>query len=128
MPGAVPSTREESKDCLENFSALEDEVMHSGMEGHADENFFAWAFRSISNFIIPAEEQDPPTKRVSSKLCSICLEDFKSSDEICHSKSGCGHIYHVECLLEWMMRNADCPICRAVILSPVSDDLESVDG
>lgn len=130
VPEAVPSTREETKDCSEKFSALEDEVMHSGREGHAikagsDDNFFTWALRSISNFIMPAEEQDPPTKIVSSRICSICMEDYTSSDEICHSKSVCGHIYHVECLMDWMMRNADCPICRAVIISPVSDDEES---
>ena len=92
----------------------------------SDENFFAWAFRSISNFIIPPEEeQDPPTKIVYSKICSVCLEDFENTDEICHSKSVCGHIYHVEYLTDWMMRNADCPICRAVIILPVSDDEES---
>lgn len=41
--------------------------------------------------------------------CSICLEDYSEADP--PSVTGCGHEYHLHCILCWCQRSAHCPIC-----------------
>ncbi|CAN1772532.1 E3 ubiquitin-protein ligase RHF2A [Linum perenne] len=47
--------------------------------------------------------------------CSICLEEFSSSDPSTVF-TDCRHEYHLQCILEWCQRSSDCPMC----LQPVS--------
>ncbi len=44
--------------------------------------------------------------------CSICLENFKSEDEICVLECFYNHFYHNSCVVDTMDK---CPICRAEI-------------
>ena len=46
--------------------------------------------------------------------CSICLEDFKTGDNI--KKLNCTHIFHKECLEPWLNNNSNCPMCRTDII------------
>lgn len=41
--------------------------------------------------------------------CSICLDGFSSKTAV---KTHCNHIYHYECIIEWMGVQMTCPICR----------------
>jgi len=50
----------------------------------------------------------------SPKSCSICLEPYREGDDICWSQNeNCYHAYHQDCILDWLMQNDDCPLCRA---------------
>ena len=42
--------------------------------------------------------------------CVICSDDFNSVKEIMATK--CGHIFHSQCLFEWLDRSKTCPNCR----------------
>tara|TARA_R110001599_G_scaffold350630_1_gene581062 strand:+ start:151 stop:507 length:357 start_codon:yes stop_codon:yes gene_type:complete len=42
--------------------------------------------------------------------CCICLQPFIYNSKI--SSLQCGHIYHTECISEWIKRNNTCPSCR----------------
>ena len=42
--------------------------------------------------------------------CSICLEDIKKYDIIRHLK--CFHIYHIDCIDDWLSRKKICPECN----------------
>ena len=44
------------------------------------------------------------------KNCIICMEDFKVDDEVIFLP--CLHIFHKDCILEWLNRHDDCPICK----------------
>jgi hypothetical protein len=50
--------------------------------------------------------------------CSICLSNVES-----HAKGGtlrnCGHIFHNECLSNWLISNNSCPNCRCKIHLPM---------
>ena len=64
------------------------------------------SLRSISRRIISASGREPQT-------CAICLERYKEGDEICWSKNeNCAHAFHLDCMVEWLMANDDCPLCR----------------
>ncbi|GLJ07929.1 hypothetical protein SUGI_0077660 [Cryptomeria japonica] len=58
---------------------------------------------------------------------SICTEPFHLRDDArqmpCHES----HIFHTRCLLQWLVRRDNCPICRTHLLRPVNGraDFES---
>ncbi|CAD8168072.1 unnamed protein product [Paramecium octaurelia] len=41
--------------------------------------------------------------------CTICLEDSGSPVEI---QLECGHVFHKECISEWLSREKHCPVCK----------------
>jgi hypothetical protein len=48
-----------------------------------------------------------------SSQCSICLGDFNLSDILLQLT--CKHIYHRECLLQWLQTHYRCPYCRFLV-------------
>jgi hypothetical protein len=43
--------------------------------------------------------------------CPICLDDMMERvDELLKLK--CPHIYHMNCILEWLENKTSCPVCR----------------
>ncbi|KAK3036476.1 hypothetical protein RJ639_030823 [Escallonia herrerae] len=44
--------------------------------------------------------------------CAVCLDGLAGGDW-CRRLPACGHVFHAECLDTWLVRVANCPICRA---------------
>jgi len=46
--------------------------------------------------------------------CAICLKDLES---VCLKQLPCNefHIFHINCVDSWLINNATCPLCRAVV-------------
>jgi hypothetical protein len=44
------------------------------------------------------------------KECAICLESIKN-DHACRMLS-CFHIFHQKCVLDWLIQNPSCPLCK----------------
>ena len=42
--------------------------------------------------------------------CSVCMEALEEGD-VC-AELPCGHVFHRECVTEWLARRPSCPICR----------------
>ncbi len=53
---------------------------------------------------IKAERDEPH------ETCVICLETFKNTDKVILLE--CQHLYHQNCVTEWLLINNNCPICR----------------
>jgi len=57
--------------------------------------------------------------------CMICLEPYLIGDKVSYSKHNalqCRHIFHQECISDWLMRQDDCPCCRTpFIMQPGAD-------
>ena len=51
----------------------------------------------------------------SSSVCSICL-DYYDDPEIKLNKLSCNHVFHKDCIQEWLKNNNTCPECRSEIL------------
>jgi hypothetical protein len=43
--------------------------------------------------------------------CAICLESWKDTDEVSKFEP-CGHLFHSDCISEWIRRKSTCPTCR----------------
>jgi len=101
------------------------EVNESGAN-NGDQNMFTNIFQFLSNqvHVAPTSENEDTSIKpklrqpglYSSDTCSICLDRYEKNDEICYSKRDCGHEFHLNCLMDWLMRNGDCPTCRSSFL------------
>lgn len=43
-------------------------------------------------------------------MCTICLLTIEDGERIAHLS--CGHLYHSECLSEWILKKNSCPLCQ----------------
>eukprot|EP01122_Echinamoeba_exundans_P000191 TRINITY_DN10169_c0_g1_i1.p1 TRINITY_DN10169_c0_g1~~TRINITY_DN10169_c0_g1_i1.p1 ORF type:complete len:196 (+),score=33.73 TRINITY_DN10169_c0_g1_i1:49-636(+) len=42
--------------------------------------------------------------------CTICTEKFKLEDEA--KQFPCKHLFHEDCIIQWLEKNNSCPLCR----------------
>jgi len=49
----------------------------------------------------------------STKECVICFFEYKEGEILCEMKCHKSHVLHENCLIEWLKKQAICPICRA---------------
>ena len=58
----------------------------------------------------------------SDNVCPICIAPFEKDDEICTSRNNeCPHIFHLDCMMQWLMNNDECPLCRQDYLKQSED-------
>merc|ERR1712187_740576 len=48
------------------------------------------------------------------EVCSICVDSFETGDCV-RSLSACGHTFHQSCIDLWLLRQADCPLCKRTV-------------
>jgi hypothetical protein len=48
--------------------------------------------------------------------CSVCLSDYQVNDVVVGSPKCCHHVFHKECLHQWLMIASACPCCRQEML------------
>jgi Ring finger domain len=49
----------------------------------------------------------------SETFCGICLMDYQVGEKVCSSlNEECVHVFHKDCMLDWLIRKRRCPICR----------------
>lgn len=74
----------------------------SKRQSHPKANIFV---RFISNSFRLNDE--------SENSCGICLMDYKVGDEVAFSPNKeCTHGFHTNCIIDWLIENNSCPICR----------------
>eukprot|EP00746_Dinoflagellata_sp_MGD_P016642 gnl/MRDRNA2_/MRDRNA2_137694_c0_seq1.p1 gnl/MRDRNA2_/MRDRNA2_137694_c0~~gnl/MRDRNA2_/MRDRNA2_137694_c0_seq1.p1 ORF type:complete len:273 (+),score=29.25 gnl/MRDRNA2_/MRDRNA2_137694_c0_seq1:143-961(+) len=57
--------------------------------------------------------------------CSICLNDVVQGENIRYLP-GCGHLFHKSCIDLWMVRRADCPLCKCPVTKEHLKGLQGV--
>ena len=45
--------------------------------------------------------------------CIICYDDFHEGDKV--TTLPCVHVFHIDCIKEWILIHGNCPICKFVI-------------
>jgi hypothetical protein len=53
------------------------------------------------------------------KQCAICLCDYAEQDILCTVPS-CGHCMHADCIVPWLSKCKQCPLCRLPVPLPPS--------
>ena len=51
--------------------------------------------------------------------CPVCICDYEENDRL--RVLPCSHVFHADCVDQWLAVNATCPLCRKSIFVPDSD-------
>lgn len=71
------------------------------------------------------QQYNPYTSALTDTTCTICMSNYASGDEFIVLPCGDGkHHFHKACIEPWLLRNATCPCCRAVIGEEQSTPVE----
>jgi hypothetical protein len=52
---------------------------------------------------------------ITGKDCVICMSEVPLGDTSKYMISPCNHLFHTECLEQWMQVKMECPTCRAIL-------------
>ncbi|KAK1385513.1 putative E3 ubiquitin-protein ligase RHA4A [Heracleum sosnowskyi] len=83
---------------------------------------------SLSSFVIPVLEvslkEDLKDKlptivfdeklKARDSLCCVCLGEFEMKEELIQVPS-CNHIFHSDCICNWLCSSTTCPLCRCSV-------------
>ncbi|CAF2803320.1 unnamed protein product [Rotaria sp. Silwood2] len=50
--------------------------------------------------------------------CAICLENFNQLSEV-KQLPICHHVFHTNCLTEWLLHHGNCPMCRTTLMPSI---------
>jgi hypothetical protein len=57
---------------------------------------------------------------ISKRECTICLAEYQPTETVSWAKSKeCSHVFHHDCLIQWLEKHNECPLCRIDILKGV---------
>lgn len=72
---------------------------------------------------LPCEIETCGCKQGAQTECPICIMEVEPGDTVRYLP-GCGHRFHKSCIDLWLLRRADCPLCKRQVL--VSKDSQWV--
>ena len=106
-----------------NTNRLGNEDMESGMSEETLDSFpkMPYNLEKDSRSFTSAEGTELEEAE-DKKCCSICLNDYEES-EVVRVIPDCGHMFHKDCIDEWLRLHPTCPICRT---SPLPTQRSSV--
>lgn len=96
-----------------NDSVLSSEIKDSdSSDTEESEDIFTKIMMMPTLQISGDEDEDNSTN-----VCTVCMEGFKSSSggEGEGKIIPCGHVYHVDCIAQWLSLYTSCPLCRCVV-------------
>ena len=70
--------------------------------------------------------------KLESEICVICLDNYHSNCDNhieCSKKCYqlyCNHIFHKECIMEWLDNNMKCPLCNLSIMTKYNRTFEEL--
>lgn len=60
------------------------------------------------------EIQRKPENILEDRNCPICWEPYQVGQKVCWSPNKrCNHTFHADCMITWLMKKNDCPMCRS---------------
>ena len=83
---------------MNNINNMDDLNLDNGVDSNILNRLEVIKIRDVSN--LDAEK----------KNCVICLEEFKEGDDGIYLP--CFHLFHKNCINEWLRRHDDCPVCK----------------
>lgn len=60
------------------------------------------------------------TEEDDSEKCTICLSQFEVENDV--RRLPCMHLFHMDCVDQWLVTNKHCPICRVDIETHLNKD------
>lgn len=74
-------------------------------------------------------EEARPEMRLATGACSICISSYQvGSDVVWSSNPACEHVFHAQCIEEWLIKQREgsqCPCCRQEFIIDPLDETHS---
>merc|ERR1712151_54745 len=71
-------------------------------------------FNGLSSPDIAALSSSTLQQTPEGEVCSICVDSFAAGDCV-RCLDSCGHMFHQSCIDLWLLRQADCPLCKRTV-------------
>ncbi|ESQ30527.1 hypothetical protein EUTSA_v10012115mg [Eutrema salsugineum] len=101
-------------ECSTIFHDIDTAITSSSLIGRGviiEVNIWKIITKVYSIHYLRIQEYRPnPTLEEEDNECVICMEDFKSGEEL--AEFPCDHHFHKACILKWMKTSHKCPLCR----------------
>uniref|UniRef100_A0ACD5YSN5 Uncharacterized protein n=1 Tax=Avena sativa TaxID=4498 RepID=A0ACD5YSN5_AVESA len=66
--------------------------------------------------LVPCYEHAGPGEGVAPE-CAVCLSEVEKGDSV-RRMPLCLHVFHTQCIDQWLRSHATCPICRCSVIPP----------
>merc|ERR1719330_2240350 len=106
----------ESEDVLRRWGPIGHISSHATLENDLAAALSPSLIKSLPFELAPA---------TAAQECSICLCEVEPGDGV-RRLPGCGHAFHSACIDIWLLRRADCPLCKQDVAAAVESDIISV--
>jgi len=101
-----------------NFREVEDEDVISrwgNVSGHPVEASLTQGLTASAIAALPSSTATPSLiAQAQDKDCPICLCSLQAGDSVRHLDA-CGHTFHRACIDLWLLRRAECPLCKTCV-------------
>lgn len=84
---------------------------HNPLYCHALKSIPLITYEPVSCSSSNDNDNDNDDKDFEDENCVICLAEFEKGEKV-RVLPRCKHVYHVECIDQWLLRALHCPICR----------------
>ncbi|KDP29738.1 hypothetical protein JCGZ_18673 [Jatropha curcas] len=89
-------------DTTEFQTVITGRLHRAGLDPSVIEKFPVFVYSEVKNIKIGRETLE----------CAVCLSEFED-DETLRLLPKCNHVFHPECIDEWLSSHVTCPVCRA---------------
>jgi len=90
---------------LYNVQYIDEESQNEGYSSEEGAQNDDLKHTEVMNFI-----KEAWGSALAMETCTICLGDFANGEEV--RKMPCKHLFHTECIDEWLKKHKRCPLCR----------------
>ena len=105
------------------YNNLEQEILETAMQESLS---YYKTQEKKPNVTLCSPKQIICTNEHKEECCAICKENFELEENIITLT--CSHIFHSDCISEWIKYKSECPVCRKPIeTKDIDDDLPEID-
>ncbi|ESP01849.1 hypothetical protein LOTGIDRAFT_138976, partial [Lottia gigantea] len=83
-----------------------------------EQNTLPHKYKQVKRCGDEEEENDDQLEK-----CTICLSEFEDGEDV--RRLPCMHLFHIECVDQWLCTNKKCPICRVDIEAGSKDQISA---
>ena len=84
-----------------------------------EQNLSSYAWEPTDGSSELGDNDGVELQSVQNAECSICLAQLNRGDLVSKSNNrDCNHVFHKECVQEWLVLHVECPMCRKEFLIP----------
>ncbi|KAG9414362.1 hypothetical protein AC1031_013561 [Aphanomyces cochlioides] len=98
---------------LKDFLAFPDEQLHMDAKR-------TLAILALEDVVVASSTNVIEPETSTSDCCSICLGEWNEAEcaDMHIVKLPCAHVFHEECVMDWLAVSSECPLCRTEASNP----------